>query len=555
MGMKRYLLFLIIMSIAIYPLLADVYYVDDVSSNGNGSFNDPFNNFGDALNAAQPGDTVMVFPGTFNLSADINTVRNGTANQRITIMAYDPADRPVLTRMGRIFNINHQYHTIDGFIMDAQFGDADLMRVRSNADFLILRNCELMNSLRDGIDLSDATDVLIENCEIHHMLAGTYTNQQDAHGIVATGERNLTVRGCNIYYVSGDCFQTDPDRGLPLWDNVLIEDCVLWTGPLPEDAAGFHAGEIPGENAVDTKINPDSISTGYRPRITIRNVESYGFMPGFISTRAAFNIKEQVECVISGVRVYHNEVAFRLRGPGSRGGAHVTIINAIAYDNDRIFRTEDNIELLHIYNGTFDNDGVGNYFQNVAGGYDENGFDLRNCLFMNAKPSDATDPSNLTADSSFFANVSTRDYHLVAGAPAIDTGDDIPEVTEDFEGNPRISGQYDVGAYEYQPVTELISAVDRLIGDYELHQNFPNPFNPTTTISFTLRRSARVHLDIYNILGQRIASLVNETLPVGNYQIRWNGVDERGNALPSGVYFYRMQANAFSVTRRMMLVE
>ena len=553
--MPRWRFIVLSLILTVCNITAGVYYVDDVPNNGNGTFNDPFNNFSDALNVAQPGDTVMVFPGTFDLPTDINTVRDGTASQRIVIMAYDPNDRPVLTRYGRVFNVKHQYHIIDGFVMDGQFGDRDLMRIRSNADYLILRNCELKNSTKDGIDLSDATDVLIENCEIHHMLGGTYSNPQDAHGIVASGQRNLTVRGCNIYYVSGDCFQTDPERGLPLWNDVLIENSTLWTGPLPEDAAGYHAGEIPGENAVDTKINPDSIGSGYRPRITIRNVEAFGFVPGFISNRAAFNIKEQVECVISEVKVYHNEVAFRLRGPGSRGGAHVTIINAIAYDNIKIFRTEDDIELLHIYNGTFDNDGTGTYFQNVAGGYDENGFDLRNSLFMNDKPSDAADPSNLTADSSFFADVTSRDYHLVAGAPAIDAGDDIAVVTIDFDGNPRISGQYDIGAFEYQQITDLFTSEDAVISRYILHQNYPNPFNPATTISFTLDRPATVRLDIFNLLGQRVNTLVNSTLSAGYYQFRWDGRDRQGRELSGGVYFYRLRANGFSHTRRMVLAK
>ncbi|GEM_PF-1896069 len=553
--MLKWMILSAFMMLFAYPTFATIYYVDDVSTNGSGTFSDPFNNFSDALNAAQPGDTVMVFPGTFDLPGAVSSVRNGTPTLRITLMAYDPNDRPLLTRIGRVMNVNHSYLTIDGLIMDGQFGDTDLMRIYSNADYLILRNCELKNSLRDGIDLSNADEVLIENCEIHHMLAGTFTNQQDAHGIVATGEQNLTIRGCNIYYVSGDCFQTDPDRGLPLWDNVLIENCQLWTGPLPEDAAGFHAGEIPGENAVDTKINPDSIQTGYRPHITIRNVESYGFMPGFISDRAAFNIKEQVECVISGVNVYHNEIAFRLRGPGSRGGAHVTIINAIAYDNVKIFRTEDDIELLHIYNGTFDNDGGGVYFQNVSGGYDQNGFDLRNSLFMNSKPSDAADPSNLSADSSFFADVASRDYHLLPGAPAIDAGDDIPEVTIDFDGNPRFSGEYDVGAFEYQSVTGLPGSDNRLVSQYYLQPNYPNPFNPSTTIPFILNRPAQVQLEIFNLLGQRVRTLVNDALPAGNYRYRWDARNDRGDLLPGGVYFYRLHANHFIMTRRMILVK
>ncbi|MEZ4764600.1 MAG: hypothetical protein R3C26_15895 [Calditrichia bacterium] len=65
-----------------------------------------------------------------------------------------------------------------------------------------------------------------------------------------------------------------------------------------------------------------------------------------------------------------------MRGPGSNGGAHITIINSIAYDNETTFRTEDDLEKLLIYNSTFDI-GTGNrYFQNASGGYDPAGFDF-----------------------------------------------------------------------------------------------------------------------------------------------------------------------------------
>ncbi|RMI12946.1 MAG: hypothetical protein D6681_06230, partial [Calditrichaeota bacterium] len=534
-----------LVSVVVWMLLplflsAATYYVDDRPINGTGTLNDPFNNFDDALAAAQPGDTVAVLPGVYALNSAISTVRDGTATQRITIKAYDPNDRPVITRIGRVLGLGHRYITVDGLIFNAEFADADVVRIYSGADHAILRNCEIKNSLRDGIDITGADSVLIENCEIHHLLAGSYTNQQDAHGIVASHQRHLVIRGCNIYYFSGDAFQTDPSRSAPLWDDVLIENCHLWTGPLPNDVAGWHQGEVPGENAVDTKIDPDSVSTGYRPRIVIRNVEAHGFVPGFISTRAPFNIKEQVECIIENVKVYQNQVAFRLRGPGSRGGAHVTIINAIAYDNDIVFRTEDDIELLHIYNGTFDRPAGGQYFQNVAGGYVQSGFELLNSLFMGSKPSDATDPSNLAADTSFFVNAADHDYHLRAGSPAIDAGVDIAAVTTDFEGNPRPAGHYDVGAFEYQQPTGTEPS-DPAVGSFFLYPNFPNPFNPVTNVEFRIGNPSQgrdgsewVTLKIYDSFGREVKTLVNGRLRGGRYTVQWDGTDAMGRPAASG---------------------
>ncbi|MFH2003825.1 MAG: phospholipase D-like domain-containing protein, partial [Bacteroidota bacterium] len=73
--------------------------------------------------------------------------------------------------------------------------------------------------------------------------------------------------------------------------------------------------------------------------------------------------------------------------------------------------------------------------------------------------------------------------------------------------------------------------------DYSLSQNYPNPFNPTTTINFSIPKSGLVTLKVYNILGQEVASLVNEEMKAGNYRVNFNA-----NGLASGVYFYKLQA-------------
>ncbi|GAB4374847.1 MAG: hypothetical protein Kow0042_19790 [Calditrichia bacterium] len=519
---------------------AALFYVDDVAVNGTGTFNHPFNNFSSALNVCMPGDTIIVMPGNYSIGGEISTVRSGLPGQPITLTAYDPINRPYVQRIGKNLKIQHSYLIVDGFIFDGQFGAQDVIDIRGGSHRVTIKNCEVMNGLKDGIDLHASDFVTIENCRIHHMLAGSYSNQQDAHGIVATGEKYLTIRGCEIYYVSGDCFQTDPNRGLPLWDEVLIENCKLWTGPLPADAAGWHAGEIPGENAIDTKINPDSVSTGYRPKLTLKNVEAYGFVPGYISNRAAFNIKEKVDCFMDKVKVYNNEIAFRIRGDTGKGSAYLTLTNIIAYENLKTFRTEDDVERLHIYNCTLTQSNGGVYFQNVSGGYDPSGFDLRNCLFMGSKPGDASHFSNLSADSGYFVNAANHDYHLSPNSPAIDAGVDIAEVVDDFEGNPRWARSYDVGAYEsipYTPVVQLASSVPREIF---LYQNYPNPFNFSTKIRYESLQPSDVVCAIYDILGRQVVILFKGFQLSGQYEFVWYGKNKEGRPVNSGVYFCQL---------------
>jgi hypothetical protein len=89
---------------------------------------------------------------------------------------------------------------------------------------------------------------------------------------------------------------------------------------------------------------------------------------------------------------------------------------------------------------------------------------------------------------------------------------------------------------------------------YRLFQNVPNPFNPETTISFELPEGTEVALAVYNLVGQRVRTLVQEARGPGRYRVVWDGRDDLGHDVSSGVYFYRFKAGDFLATRRMLLV-
>jgi len=90
--------------------------------------------------------------------------------------------------------------------------------------------------------------------------------------------------------------------------------------------------------------------------------------------------------------------------------------------------------------------------------------------------------------------------------------------------------------------------------EFVVSQNVPNPFNPTTTISFVLPEQSQVSLDIYGVDGKRVANLVNEVLPAGTHESVWNGRNTDGCSAASGVYFYRVQAGTHVATERMVLL-
>jgi hypothetical protein len=85
---------------------------------------------------------------------------------------------------------------------------------------------------------------------------------------------------------------------------------------------------------------------------------------------------------------------------------------------------------------------------------------------------------------------------------------------------------------------------------YSLSQNFPNPFNPTTAISYQLPAFSHVMIKVYDVLGREVATLVNENKPAGNYNVKFDG-----SKLVSGVYFYRMESGSFSQTKKLLLLK
>lgn len=97
--------------------------------------------------------------------------------------------------------------------------------------------------------------------------------------------------------------------------------------------------------------------------------------------------------------------------------------------------------------------------------------------------------------------------------------------------------------------------ISALPGQFSLDQNFPNPFNPTTTINFSLPRESDVTLEVINILGERTRVIVSDRLPAGNHSITWDGRDENSRMAASGIYFYRLRTEQYEKTRKMVLLK
>jgi hypothetical protein len=90
---------------------------------------------------------------------------------------------------------------------------------------------------------------------------------------------------------------------------------------------------------------------------------------------------------------------------------------------------------------------------------------------------------------------------------------------------------------------------------FGLEQNYPNPFNPTTTIAYSIPKRVHVSLVVYDVAGRVVRTLVDEARPANYYRIEWDGINNHGERVSSGVYFYRIVAGEFRKTRKMLLLK
>ena len=167
------------------------------------------------------------------------------------------------------------------------------------------------------------------------------------------------------------------------------------------------------------------------------------------------------------------------------------------------------------------------------GGWLQPGSGLFATLHFTAGPS-WNPPADVEIDSTFFPPSNNLLYvtdAAVTFTPAFQSGClGRPSDVKDYEENSTSPNQF------------------------ALFQNYPNPFNPTTNIEFLLPRSGQVEIEIFNILGQKVRTLVDQRLKAGHKVVDWDGKDDSGEEVSSGIYFYRMNTPEFSQTKKMVLL-
>jgi hypothetical protein len=218
--------------------------------------------------------------------------------------------------------------------------------------------------------------------------------------------------------------------------------------------------------------------------------------------------------------------------------------NIIEVDHNTILRSQ-NSEGLSVG----DNSDHLTITNNIFAFHDEEGIDMHgntpsdfthnyNCFWQcgSASISGYVIGANSFVANPMLVDINNQNYYLQSGSPCLNTGE---------YGS-------DIGALgEY---TDVSDETGKPVSGFMLSQNFPNPFNPTTVIPYSLPKAAHVQLSVYNLRGEKIAILVNEQKPSGHYRADWDGKDQSGNQVSSGMYLYRIEAGQFTKTRKMLFV-
>jgi hypothetical protein len=581
----RLLYLLVVFLLTSTIISATDYYVDNtVSSSGNGlSWATAWKNLSNiSWSSIQPGDVVYISGGSDSTqyNEQLTVGKSGTAGSPITIIAgkYSPTasghDGRVIidgggSRQHSIYVQNKNYVTIKGFeLRHATMG----VEVEDNASNIILDSLNIYNYLgQAGIMLNGANTYTIDyttirNCRIVSYLL--YNGQTDcvyAQRVQRTlfhdnylhqrnQDPNAHTDALQAYLTNGwviynnffinDSVYSPEGGGTPMilgsqgtypviiynnflymggiWDPSGNQNSALWTrwysqNPMPPTLVMHNTIVVNGPRC-RTFIQEYSA-------ISINNI-----LATFSTSGGMANLEESLPTAIPVDSTRHNLFWRSWTGAGFSGqftgNGHTGSVSGWSS-----------------WTGTYGGTGVNAdpMFFNKFGYEPDQGT-------INGELQPGSPAINQGEDAEWYINYINTTFDLEG---------DWALQWKDIKGNPR-DNTPTIGAYEYEG---LLDTEDELKSStYKLEQNYPNPFNPSTTISYSIPSSSFVTLKVYDILGNEVATLVNEEKPEGSYEVNFSskaGISSGANDhnLTSGIYFYRIHAGSYSETKKMILLK
>ena len=258
-------------------------------------------------------------------------------------------------------------------------------------------------------------------------------------------------------------------------------------------------------------------------------------------------------------------------------------VNSDTYDYLKVFNVEAtslpaiytgdifssaSVVINHMIKGNFDDDAVdeiavNNGYRDAIKVFNAND-PAGGCIFQDYIFSTAQDINHMVAVNAdgegtdeIAINSGSYDYVKVFN-PSNGSSDGLFE-GELFSGdiviNHLVSGNFNNGISLLKGMQNEDIQIVKLPQEFDLKQNYPNPFNPTTTIMYELPESRHVKLEVYNMMGQKVRTLVNQEKEAGYWQVVWDCRDDQARQLPSGVYVYHIQAGEFNMSRKLLFLK
>jgi len=439
-------------------------------------------------------------------------------------------------------------------------------------------------TIQAGIDAAADTDTVL-------VAEGTYFENIDFLGKAVTVASNFIIDGDEAHIentIINGSQSTDPDFGsCAMFMSYEGNDSVLAGFTLTEGTGTFYEnyGTMGGgimcmcssPKIVSNIItnNNATLSGGIdcssnSSAIILNNVISYNTATGNMGGLTLYDSNANVE----GNIIAYNTAQEGAGGVAIQGCSPILVNNLIVYNSAAFggglvfWNSESEIINCTISGNISTGNGGGIYCHYYSH------LDLVNTIMWNNSPQEiyvntgsigATysdiqggwgGEGNINADP-LFVGTGDHPFMLQDLSPCVNTGIEdttglnLPEF--DFAGNDRIyGGRIDMGAYEWQGTQ--INDDELSIVNYKLN-NFPNPFNPETTIRYQLPNNGKVELAIYNLKGQKVKQLVNDQLLVGQHSVVWNGRDSNDKRISSGMYFYKMKTDNHEETKKMILLK
>ncbi len=506
-------LFLLCFCLPYLAYSGQTYYISTQGSNSNnGSINSPWGSLEFAVTVAKAGDTIIMRGGTYFMNEvyiDRRKGRGGAPGQYLTIKAF-AGEQPFLRNNSRRLIIWADYVRVEGLHLEMPWR-CDVF----GAGNQIVNNTFTGPQPKFGAIETGGTDVLIEGNYIEYDDTGG--NTQD-HGIYIHKGQRITVRNNTIIGARG--------YGIHLFDEHKSADPAVWAANpfVIKDyiiEGNFVSGSQTRSGMIIAKGRGGAFIT--LENITVRNNTFFSNDVFGLYIRQGDNVK------VFNNTFYSDGVASLFIQPSNINGVLSGASNLTVKNN--IFVVSG--ERAHVRNKA-----------NVPN------FVLENNLYNTGpRVEGIADPNPIVADP-LFVNANAADFNLQATSPAIDQGVNVGLA---FAGIAP-----DLGAFEFGLATGVEDPGIKP-EQFSLHQNYPNPFNPETKIVYALNSAAKISIEIYDILGRKVRTLVNEEKDTGAYTVSWNGKNGFGHNVASGVYFYKLEALAnntklFSETKRMILL-